>query len=172
MAVCRRRATGTRLLVAVSLAWVLLLLLFLLDRQEVKPPLPGFMLDASQSAVVSARQDIEDILKSGEPRPVPAPVRAGPEPIPIPHPVTPPSRKTPTTKSLYGREGGEARMVLLPPREANGPGELGKPVVLPKNLTKEQQVLVDAGWKANAFNQYASDMISLHRSLPDVRDDR
>ena len=30
--------------------------------------------------------------------------------------------------------------------------------------------LIDVGWKNNAFNQYASDIISLHRTLPDPRD--
>lgn len=58
---------------------------------------------------------------------------------------------------------------LLPPREPEGPGELGKPVKL-TNLTEEQQKLVKQGWKNNAFNQYVSDMISLHRTLPDPRD--
>ena len=58
---------------------------------------------------------------------------------------------------------------LLPPREPNGPGEMGKPVKL-TNLTDEQQKLVKLGWKNNAFNQYVSDMISLHRTLPDPRD--
>ena len=27
------------------------------------------------------------------------------------------------------------------------------------------------GWQKNAFNQYASDKMSLHRSLPDLRDE-
>lgn len=50
-------------------------------------------------------------------------------------------------------------------------GEMGKPVVLPANLTADVKKLVDDGWKNNAFNQYASDLISLHRSLPDPRDE-
>ncbi|XP_076069470.1 putative polypeptide N-acetylgalactosaminyltransferase 9, partial [Oratosquilla oratoria] len=61
--------------------------------------------------------------------------------------------------------------VLLPPQELNGPGEMGKPVVLPKDLDPETKKLVDEGWQKNAFNQYVSDKISLHRSLPDPRDD-
>ena len=62
--------------------------------------------------------------------------------------------------------------VLMPPREPDGPGEMGKAVVLPKELTAEQKKLVDDGWQKNAFNQYVSDMISVHRTLPDPRDDR
>jgi polypeptide N-acetylgalactosaminyltransferase len=27
----------------------------------------------------------------------------------------------------------------------------------------------EEGWQKNAFNQYVSDLISLHRSLPDLR---
>ena len=37
-------------------------------------------------------------------------------------------------------------------------------------LDDDERRKYDAGWKKNAFNQYASDKISLHRSLPDVRD--
>ncbi|VVC36597.1 Nucleotide-diphospho-sugar transferases,Glycosyltransferase 2-like,Ricin B, lectin [Cinara cedri] len=50
-------------------------------------------------------------------------------------------------------------------------GEMGKPVVLPGNLATEIKKIVDEGWKNNAFNQYASDLISVHRSLPDPRDE-
>lgn len=60
--------------------------------------------------------------------------------------------------------------VLAVPQDVrfDGPGELGKPVVL-MNLTEEQDRLVKEGWENNAFNQYVSDIISLHKSLPDVR---
>lgn len=66
----------------------------------------------------------------------------------------------------------EEAAVLPLPRSSihNGPGELGKAVHLPKNLSSSVQKLVDQGWSDNAFNQYVSDMISISRSLPDVRD--
>lgn len=52
----------------------------------------------------------------------------------------------------------------------DAPGEMGKPVILPTNLTAEMKKSVDEGWTNNAFNQYASDLISVHRTLPDPRD--
>lgn len=62
--------------------------------------------------------------------------------------------------------------VLVAPREADAsaPGEMGRPVILPTNLTAETKKLVDDGWLNNAFNQYVSDLISVHRTLPDPRD--
>lgn len=61
--------------------------------------------------------------------------------------------------------------VLAPPFPSkDAPGEMGKPVVLPANMTVEMKKAVDDGWTNNAFNQYVSDMISVHRSLPDPRD--
>ena len=72
-----------------------------------------------------------------------------------------------------GRESNEGNQgVLMPPREPDGPGEMGRAVNLPKEMTPEQKKLVDDGWQKNAFNQYVSDMISVHRTLPDPRDDR
>ncbi|XP_076758964.1 polypeptide N-acetylgalactosaminyltransferase 9 isoform X1 [Xylocopa sonorina] len=62
--------------------------------------------------------------------------------------------------------------VLVAPREqdSSAPGEMGRPVILPTNLTAEIKKLVDDGWLNNAFNQYVSDLISVHRTLPDPRD--
>ncbi|KAK6618487.1 hypothetical protein RUM43_013680 [Polyplax serrata] len=68
--------------------------------------------------------------------------------------------------------------VLAPPRDlaeeemvAKGEyGEMGRPVHLPANLTGRIKKLVDEGWSKNAFNQYVSDLISVHRKLPDPRD--
>ncbi|KAK3603621.1 hypothetical protein CHS0354_017339, partial [Potamilus streckersoni] len=48
---------------------------------------------------------------------------------------------------------------------------MGKPVIIYKDkLSPEERKKYDHGFIRNSFNQYASDMISLHRSLPDVRD--
>jgi len=60
--------------------------------------------------------------------------------------------------------------VAPPPRDPNAPGELGKAVKF-DNPEPETKKLIDKGWKDNAFNQYASDIISLHRTLPDPRDE-
>lgn len=58
-----------------------------------------------------------------------------------------------------------------PPPLVPNAGEMGKPVILDKEkLSKDIQSLIDKGWEDNAFNQYVSDMISITRSLPDVRD--
>jgi polypeptide N-acetylgalactosaminyltransferase len=54
-------------------------------------------------------------------------------------------------------------------RSPDLPGEMGKPVILPSNVSAEIQKMIDEGWKKNKFNQYVSDLISVHRTLPDVR---
>lgn len=59
--------------------------------------------------------------------------------------------------------------VIVPPVDPNAPGEMGKPVRI-ENPDPETKKKIDKGWKDNAYNQYVSDMISLHRSLPDQRD--
>lgn len=56
-------------------------------------------------------------------------------------------------------------------KNPNAHGELGKPVNIDKEkLSPSERIKYDEGWTNNAFNQYASDMISLHRSLADIRD--
>uniref|UniRef100_A0A8R1I333 Polypeptide N-acetylgalactosaminyltransferase n=1 Tax=Caenorhabditis japonica TaxID=281687 RepID=A0A8R1I333_CAEJA len=51
--------------------------------------------------------------------------------------------------------------------EIKGPGEQGKPVKLPDDKTVEKEAL--ALYKANGYNAYISDMISLNRSIKDLR---
>ena len=55
--------------------------------------------------------------------------------------------------------------------KTGGPGEMGNAVRIDKDkLSKDERKKFDDGWKNNAFNQYVSDMISLRRNLPDIRD--
>jgi polypeptide N-acetylgalactosaminyltransferase len=55
--------------------------------------------------------------------------------------------------------------------DLNGPGEMGKPVEIDKNkLTPSERQKYDEAFKRNSFSEYTSDLISKHRSLPDVRD--
>ena len=58
-----------------------------------------------------------------------------------------------------------------PKQDMNGPGEMGKAFDVDKDkLTPEERRKYDDGFQKNAFNGYVSDLISIHRSLPDVRD--
>ncbi|MBN3276239.1 GALT1 acetylgalactosaminyltransferase, partial [Polyodon spathula] len=61
-------------------------------------------------------------------------------------------------RGLPGRE-----VVIQKPQE--GPGEMGKPVVIPKDNQEKMKEM----FKINQFNLVASEMIALNRSLPDVR---
>lgn len=78
--------------------------------------------------------------------------------------------KTPS-KKRFGQKDGADVGFIPPPNDLGleSPGELGKPVTLPTNLTADIKKMVDDGWLKNAFNQYVSDLISVKRSLPDPR---
>ncbi|KHJ85574.1 hypothetical protein OESDEN_14695, partial [Oesophagostomum dentatum] len=55
--------------------------------------------------------------------------------------------------------------------DPNQEGENGRAVKIDKNqLTPEQKKLYEVGFDKYAFNKYASDLISIHRKLPDVAD--
>ena len=49
-----------------------------------------------------------------------------------------------------------------PPVDPKAPGEMGKPYKVDKP-SGEVKKAIDKGWKDNAYNQYVSDLISLHR---------
>uniref|UniRef100_A0A8C3XS86 Polypeptide N-acetylgalactosaminyltransferase n=1 Tax=Chelydra serpentina TaxID=8475 RepID=A0A8C3XS86_CHESE len=51
------------------------------------------------------------------------------------------------------------------PKNQEGPGEMGKAVLIPKDDQEKMKEL----FKINQFNLMASDLIALNRSLPDVR---
>ncbi|CAL8104774.1 unnamed protein product [Calicophoron daubneyi] len=54
---------------------------------------------------------------------------------------------------------------------STGPGEGGLPYVIDKEkLSPIERKKFDKGWQDNAFNQYASDQISVRRYLPDYRE--
>ncbi|CAH0715713.1 unnamed protein product, partial [Brenthis ino] len=71
----------------------------------------------------------------------------------------------------YGNNLSDGLGVIAAPGSDNAPGELGKPVVLPTNMSEDAKLAVSEGWKKNAFNQYVSDLISIRRKLPDPRDE-
>ncbi|CAG0920510.1 unnamed protein product [Notodromas monacha] len=66
-------------------------------------------------------------------------------------------------------DGGEGN--LAPPEMLEHPGEMGSPVTLPSNesMPLEMRLQVEKGWQQNGFNLFVSDMISVRRTLPDVR---
>jgi hypothetical protein len=76
------------------------------------------------------------------------------------------SSSSPSRNNMKG--GQEQGGVIAAPVNPEGPGEMGRPVVVdsPDPDTKRK---IDEGWQNNAFNQYVSDMISVHRTLPDFR---
>ncbi|XP_053689622.1 putative polypeptide N-acetylgalactosaminyltransferase 9 [Sabethes cyaneus] len=56
--------------------------------------------------------------------------------------------------------------LLKPP-----PGDMGAAVILPDDLPQAAKDLADQQFKMAALNQFASDLASVHRRLPDYRDD-
>jgi hypothetical protein len=76
------------------------------------------------------------------------------------------------SKHAESQRAGAAGVVPPPPEphSSDGPGEMGKPVKV-ENPDPATKKLIDDGWQKNAFNQYVSDMISVHRNLPDPRDE-
>ncbi|CAL4086969.1 unnamed protein product, partial [Meganyctiphanes norvegica] len=151
----RRRGMLLKLVVALPTLWLLLSLFTLndskLDDKDTQANIP---LKAREEAEIESNHIRENVI-------IKEPVRVAPEP--------PKQAEEPSTEPPH--EIHPAGGVLLPPQEPNGPGEMGKPVVLPKDLDAETKAKVDKGWQDNAFNQYVSDMISVHRTLPDPRDE-
>jgi polypeptide N-acetylgalactosaminyltransferase len=59
----------------------------------------------------------------------------------------------------------------IPEHDLDGPGEMGQAFEVDyKNLSPTEKEEYDRGFKRNAFNQFASDRMSVHRTLPDYRE--
>jgi len=70
------------------------------------------------------------------------------------------------------KKAEEQNFAILPPKKPEGPGEMGKPFKVDKEkVDNETRAKIDKGWLNNAYNEYVSDLISVHRTLPDLRDD-
>ena len=83
--------------------------------------------------------------------------------------AAPQKRKSkPTHKAGAAAAGGG--VLPLPKDNPDGPGAMGRAVKI-DNPEPAVKKLIDEGWQKNAFNQYVSDMISVHRTLPDPRDE-
>ena len=51
-----------------------------------------------------------------------------------------------------------------PTAPLEGPGEMGRPYRVDKNkVDEETKKRIDKGWENNAYNEYVSDLISVHR---------
>ncbi|XP_066489960.1 polypeptide N-acetylgalactosaminyltransferase 13 isoform X6 [Tiliqua scincoides] len=68
-------------------------------------------------------------------------------------------------KKERGLPKGDVPKPLQPPPPSEGPGEMGKAVLIPKDDQEKMKEL----FKINQFNLMASDLIAFNRSLPDVR---
>ncbi|XP_055592041.1 putative polypeptide N-acetylgalactosaminyltransferase 9 isoform X2 [Uranotaenia lowii] len=50
------------------------------------------------------------------------------------------------------------------------PGDMGNPVIINTNRSNDLQLQIQLGWDTQGLNQYASDLVSVFRRLPDIRD--
>ena len=76
-----------------------------------------------------------------------------------------------TTPRLNKTTNSTIDYVFLEPMDAVSYGELGEPVLLPANISQDVRNKISDGWARMAFNEYVSDLISIKRTLPDVRFD-
>ncbi|KXJ83723.1 hypothetical protein RP20_CCG003357 [Aedes albopictus] len=65
----------------------------------------------------------------------------------------------------------EMQGLLLDDNDTLPPGDMGQPVELPKTLSADIKKQIDDGWAMQGLNQYASDLVSVYRRLPDIRDE-
>ncbi|KAH9488803.1 Polypeptide N-acetylgalactosaminyltransferase 5, partial [Bulinus truncatus] len=131
---------------------------------------------ARPRAVVDAVNRGDNIPVVNQPHAVPNLVVPQPDKKPeennaVPVNQNPDVARMAVNENRGGRDKEEPVAANPDPYDPNGPGENGQGITIDKEkLSEEEKKKFDDGWKKNAYNQYASDMMSLHRRLPDVRD--
>lgn len=141
-------------------------------QQQQQPVAAAQRLSAAMAAAVDDNQLLDDEF------PLEGGVEQQPAAVVVREQQQQPSAARMSSKRSQAAVGLQIGEGVLPQPKRNkndgaktAYGEMGSPVVLPANLTDEIKKLVATGWQNNAFNQYVSDLISVHRSLPDPRDD-
>lgn len=133
-------------------------------------PLQGIR-DKFNQFIIDAREDAnkDELSQDGVDLDVDNEIGGG---VDVPYKTIEEKRKIPPKSRKRNENKQEYEGVIAPPHEdsPDSPGAMGKPVVLPKDMSPEMKKAVDDGWSKNAFNQYAADLISIRRSLPDPRD--
>ncbi|GJQ73321.1 hypothetical protein Trydic_g13690 [Trypoxylus dichotomus] len=138
----RRRSLLIKLVVVVSTAWFTIAFLLYSEHQTREAAVP-MRLEGNEVN----KKDLEEVAEK----------------------VAPVQKEKKSSKAAKDVHRNIENDVLQAPQFM--PGEMGKAVTLPPNISAEVKKLVDDGWLKNAFNQYVSDMISVHRTLPDPRDE-
>jgi len=156
----RKRATIFKIVLLIPLVY-LIATLAVVDKPSGSSDVKEQALEHHESV-----RKPQQLVGAEEARPPPPPREEGRPSLPNLHP---------RLEKLVEETHDVKEVLKVPPtprqHDPNGPGEMGKAVNLGKDLDPDVKKLVDKGWQDNAFNQYVSDMISLHRELPDPRDE-
>ena len=144
----RHRSLIYKLLVAFPLAWIVIMMVLYRDKGEPEKTSEGVKAEPLvgdkphiDSDELSNKVDTDDVIEKHKDVAV--------------KPVKPKSSSDHNKEEI-------GPGVLVPPKDPDGPGEMGKPVKV-ENPDKDTKKKIDDGWQNNAFNQYVSDMISVHR---------
>ncbi|XP_065337982.1 putative polypeptide N-acetylgalactosaminyltransferase 9 [Cloeon dipterum] len=168
MVFLRRRSLLLKTLLAVPVIWFFVAVLYSTsDKARARGPLEPAAAPPPEAAAVRQEQH------PAPGAPEPPEVELQPPVVVDNQPDAPGFHEQEQENEISKKEEEDAgAMGVLPLPNGNSKyGEMGKPVVLPSNMSTGMKKLVDEGWQKNAFNQYVSDLISVRRSLPDPRDE-
>nr|CAD2156905.1 unnamed protein product [Meloidogyne enterolobii] len=167
----RRRSTIFKLLILIPVVWLLFVVFFNKPNVQIvdDKPIERLHVDEAKEEYKKIKENIQQIRGFGPPLAVKDDIKEKSE------------NKVDEEKSGNQDVGNipKPRKVFFDPQspiykkgDPNQEGEGGKAVKIDKEkLTPEEKKKYDVGFVNNAFNQYASDLISVHRSLPPTADE-